>query len=180
MINDLDPDPEQRQRAAEAAFVRSAEYTFLGRKLEPFSFTRQTAAEMLGLRHGSLSAKDIVTLDNDRKQLLTNGAELTPEERAKIEAEPAQVSIYRGMARDIALLLWLMHQPAAVCRAARANPSQYDEAIDQWAESIGLDRDTKVQGEAGKVFSQVMADLAASRGQPEVPPAKDAAAPKNA
>lgn len=179
-MSDLDLDPEQMQHRAEAAFVRSGEYRFRGQSLQPYSFTRQTAAEMLGLRYGRLEQKDLTTIQNGRKKLLTDGTKLSKELRAEIKAEPDTATIYTGLSRDIAIVLWLMHQPDEIARSARRNPIDHEAAIDEWAEQQQIDENGVHRTEAAKLFSQVMADLSVSRGRPDVPPGKGSSSGKKA
>lgn len=145
----------------EARHTRASDgYAWRGKPLPyAWSFLRKTAARELGMKYGFVAAESQIKIPNPRKALLpikihnpeglhvgsavTNYIEreskssLTPEEIAKIEAEPDELTIY-DMTRDIGILLWLCHQDREICKQARRTPSQYEDEIDEFCELHGI------------------------------------------
>lgn len=124
----------------ERAFRRSADYQWQGQPLQPYSFLRQTAALALGMRYGQLHEGEYEVCQG--------------------------IPVYPALPQDIALQLWLMHQPDPVCREARRNPEKFEALIDEWAEAQGIGPNGEHHTAACILFFEVQFDVASTRGQP--------------
>lgn len=169
----------------EAAF--RSELEFLGADLEPWSWLRRTAADVLGLRYGNLSEEEIRRTPNpdfQRRQKLqsawesmaTPGHKRSKKEHAKMMAmeaeiktladEPEEIVTWAGMMQDIAIVLWLRSQPDSVCHRARRKPREYEGEIDAWAEKNGIGTNAENTKRAVQVFSETLNAANASVGEP--------------
>jgi len=170
----LTPDPEENNLASlpspEKAFRDSDEIEFQGRKLEPFSFVRQTAAIELGLRYWRLTPDDLYTLKTaasekveplQTKEGIQVGA-------ATIPVEAQEVQMYDGFVMDIAIVLWLCSQPDSECRRARRKPREYEAKIDHFADQNGIYVGGIHFTEASETFAAIVQAINGSNGHPDI------------
>ena len=177
-ITEIDP--------AEEAFRHEPEFTGA---VHPYSFVRETAAEALGLRYGSLTEDDvhrhpnpdfermkaakreiakIVTGKAPSKKVLARRDEL----RALIEKlkdEPEEVLTWDGMKRDAVIVLWLCSHPDSICQRARRKPREYEGVIDTWADERGLSGNGEAMQKAIVEFSRIIKARNEGRGVPDIP-----------
>lgn len=178
-ITELDP-PEE-------AFRHQPEFAGA---VHPYSFVRETAAEALGLRYGSLTEEDVHRHPNPdferrngaRKELagivgagkkLSKKAESRAEELRKVIAdfadEPEEVLTWDGMKRDAVIVLWLCSQPDSVCQRARRKPREYEGVIDTWADEHSLSGNGDAMQKAIVEFSRIIKARNEGRGVPDIP-----------
>jgi len=113
--------------APERSFRNSHEYHFMGRKLEPFSFLRQTA--LLGM------------MDHIGTTSLA----------------------------EVAVALWLMHQPDSVVHRARRKPAEFVDQVDQFAEEQGIVFNGVGLAAATEVYQSLTSDVRDSSAAPDLP-----------
>lgn len=181
-FEDKDPD----EAPEEKSFRESADKEFQGKPLEPFSFLRQTAARALGLRYGNLSPEEVLRVPNPKFAALIAARETLEAmdkrkkkapaaQREKLQKiiegladEPEELNSYDGVLYDAILVLWLCSQPDSVCMRARRKPREYEREIDRWAENIGLSIGAPQTEAALQLFSDIVTELQASKGEPKL------------
>lgn len=193
MTDDYAPEPGERITAPEERSFRG-EYTFRGKTLKPFSHVRQTAAVELGLKYGvRVDADDMIERRNpkydERQDILRaleedsdtitemGGAAQLSARAEELKDEPEFIVTYEGLMWDASLVLWLCSQPDSTCRRARRQPDKFEAEIDKWADQNGITMNGDSLAEAYAVFSDIMNDTAASRGEPVVEGGNDVADP---
>lgn len=144
----MNPDDYNEQ---DNAFLTADEFELDGSKLEPYSFTRKTAALALGLRWGKLSAGDVQTI-----------SATDPDSGAIVE-----VQTYAAIERDAAIVLWLCSQPIHEVKSARRNPGAFEDVIDVWAEKRIFGDGMEVKEEAISLFKRIVMGADLSEGRPQ-------------
>lgn len=178
-------DDIDQPTAAEAAFRHEGEQA-----RHAYSFLRETAAEALGLRYGSLTEDDVIRHPNPDYQLRVRlekelreleskkgrpknyrlkaeeikSADALIAEIKKLADEQPETMTWKGMKRDAAIVVWLCSQPDHVCKAARTKPQEYESKVDEWAnEHCRGEKLSKVLAE----FSKIIATRNDPRGEPD-------------
>lgn len=181
-------DIDEQSTAAEQAFRHEPEFL----AIHPFSFVRETAAEALGMRYGSLTEEEVHRHPNPdyamkieaeaalrgigTKKL--NKAEKTQADQfrntvAKFANEPPETITWDGMKRDAAIVLWLCSQPDSTCQRARRQPREFEGKIDAWADANGLRGSSENMKKAIAEFSRIMAARNEGRGVPDTAGGKE-------
>lgn len=159
----------------------------------PYSFLRETAAEALGLRYGSLTEDDVhrhPNPDYDRRKKLertlaglskkltkAEGADMLRAEIKKLANEPPETITWDGMKRDAVIVLWLCSHPDSVCQKARRRPRDFEADIDKWADERRLIGNGPEMQKAIAEFSRIMAARNEGRGVPDIGDAKEDSSP---
>lgn len=146
----------------ETAYRDSDAFEFLGRPLHPFTFVRHTAAIALGLRYWRLSPSDLYTVKVPKPP--EEGETPDPASPPELVDTP----MYDDIFTDIAVVLWLCHQPDSICRRARRKPADYEAEIDAWAEKMRIGFGGANQEEASLLFARIVGAVSASKGVPDV------------
>lgn len=156
-MGDIDLDPEDRQAAADEAFLRAmGGYTYREIKLQPFSALRQAAALNMGLVYGTVEEFKMVTVTNS-------------------EGKKEKVPTYPQFFQDIVYVLWLCSVDDDRAEATLSDPKRARKDALQWATDLGLTAMSADLREAADVFSQIMVDISTSATKPKIP--KDRTAP---
>lgn len=144
----MNPNDHNEQ---DAAFLSADEFELDGSKLEPYSFTRKTAALALGMRWGKMSVGEVQTI----------------QARDTDTGAPVEVQTYAAIERDAAIVLWLCSQPIHDVKAARRNPGAFEDVIDAWAEKRIFGKGMEVKEEAIHLFERIVMGADLSEGHPQ-------------
>jgi hypothetical protein len=144
-MNIEDVETESSRLTPDQAAARSRSYEFAGQKLEPFSRTRQTAAESMGAKIASAS------FGNCADQLAETGS-------------------YPGFLADAQIIVWLCSQPSSASYRAVRKPDEAVTKAMQWWEANGGDIGTARHIELMEAFGQIIEDIFAV--QAEIDPGK--------
>lgn len=173
MLDGGETAPETPATPAEAmaqAWNRSgAGYEWDGRVLERFTLLRQTAAMTMGMRHGTVRSDELITVEipDEEPEPGPDGqpAPVPPAEDGE-EKPRLTAQIYPQLIADVSIVLWLCLQPDyGVYRAIRKPQPAYMAAL-KWADGQGINLGSAKFGQATKVFSEIMEDIATSLGNP--------------
>ena len=81
---------------------------------------------------------------------------------------PISVEMGGSYASDIAIAMWLMHQPDAIVKQARQSPSEFTDQIDIFADQHGLGAIAGANfKEARQLFETIRADIEVATGKPD-------------
>ena len=152
--NDLNVDPELKQtQVAQENFLQSDTLYWDGVRLHPFSYRRQAAADLLGLKFGHLRDEDAHEWQSGRH--------------------------YPGFLRDVVLILFLcISNNEAVAQVFdNTQRKKFLERMDDWAETHGISLGSDPFMEAAKLFFQILIPVFTARFYTE--PGNKGSIPKN-
>jgi hypothetical protein len=137
----------ENQVTPDQAAARSYSYEFAGKKLEPFSKTRQTAAESMGVKIVSASF-------------------------GRHAEELAETGSYPGFLADAIAIVWLCSQPISTAHRAVRKPDEATTRSMQWWEAEGGDVGSEKHIELIETFSSIIEDVFAVQATIEAPSGK--------
>jgi hypothetical protein len=144
-MNIADIEKEVSRVTPDQAAARSRSYEFAGQKLEPFSRSRQTAAEAMGVKIASAS--------------FGSCAETL-----------AETGSYPGFLADAQMIVWLCAQPVVASFRAVRKPDEAVSRAMQWWDANGGDIGSERHIELVETFGDIIGDLFAV--QAEIEPGK--------
>lgn len=144
-MNIDDIENESNRITPDQATARSQSYEFGGMELEPFSRTRQTAAEAMGAKIASTS------FGHYAETLSETGS-------------------YPGFLADAQMIVWLCSQPINASYRAVRKPDEAVTKAMQWWEANGGDIGGDEHIELLEVFGSIIGDIFAV--QAEIDPGK--------
>lgn len=137
------PKTQDQQKGIEATFTKSGIKQFDGVILQPYSASREAAADSMGVKYGSVS-------EDEGKSFTKTG-------------------LYPGMKRDIWIVMWLCAR-ATEEEIDMAGADGYAGARKamEWAREVGLqDTASKKFSDAYDLFIQIMHETWVNRTKPE-------------
>jgi hypothetical protein len=137
----------ENQITPDEAAARSFSHEFAGEKLEPFSRTRQTAAEAMGVKIVSTN------FGQHAEQLIETGS-------------------YPGFLADAIAIVWLCAHPVSAAYRAVRKPDEATTRSLQWWEEHGGDVGSEAHIALIEAFSGIIEDVFAVQADIDAPTGK--------